>query len=245
MLTNAMRVLQLFSFTRTELGVVETAELLGKPKSTISRWLSAMEAAGLLDRDRDSGRYRISMYLAALGEVARRATPIQRLARPILERLAAATGETSDLACLVGTAAMNIEVVESPRPIMHAGWVGRRLPLHATAAGKALLAWREPASVEQLLEPPFEQFTAWTISDHEDFSAELARVRSHGYAIAWAEMEPDLVAAAAPVRDHRGAVVAALAVTVPISRVTRESLAGIGRQVRDAADELSSKLGFR
>src|SRR5262245_22722095 len=97
MLRKAMEVLDLYSAERRELGVMETAQLLDRPKSTTSRWLAEMEQAGFLERESTTGRYRISMRLAALGELARQSTSVQRLARPALEALTAATGETSNL----------------------------------------------------------------------------------------------------------------------------------------------------
>lgn len=246
MLNNAMRVLELFTFARTEVGVVEAAELLDRPKSTTSRWLSSMAAAGFLERDADSGRYRISMRLAAFGEVARRSMALQRIARPFLERLAKGTGETANLAVMTGPEAVNVDVVESPRPITHVGWVGRRLPLHASAAGKALLAWHDdPGAIQALVDEPLERYTSRTLTDGDALTTELERVRERGFSIAWAEMEPDMVAAAAPVRDHRARVVAVLAVTAPISRATRERLRSVGATLIAEADDLSAKLGFR
>jgi len=244
-LRNAMAVLELFTLERPDLGVVEAAEFLGRHKSTVSRWLSAMEGAGFVDRDPVSGRYRVSLRLAALAEVARRGTSLQRLARPVLEKLAATTGETSNLAVLDGSEAINIEVAESPRPIMHVGWVGRRLPLHASASGKALLAWRSAEEVEELLVPPLPRFTPDTITDPALIRSELERAREQGYATTWAELSPDLVAVAAPVRDHRGGVVGVLAISAPISRVTREALPSLAAPVVAAASELSERMGYR
>lgn len=240
-----MAVLELFGFERPELGVVEIAALMGRHKSTVSRWLSAMEAAGFVERDPDSGRYRISMRLAGLAEVARRATSLQRQARPILERLAAVTGETANLAVLDGTEAVNVELVESPRPIMHVGWIGRRLPLHASASGKALLAWLPPEEARELVQPPLRRWTPETVTDPAALEAELEAIRARGYAATWAELATDLVAAAAPVRDHRGRIVAAVAVSAPISRVSRDRLSELGDPVAEAAAELSARMGYR
>jgi DNA-binding IclR family transcriptional regulator len=240
-----MSVLDLFSFERRELGVLEVARLLGRPKSTISRWLSAMEDAGYLVRDASTARYRISMRLAALGELARQVTTLQREARPVLEWLASATGETSNLAVLDGAEAVNVEAAVSPRPIMHVGWIGRRLPLHVSAAGKALLAWRSAAEVESLLVGALAAHTAWTITDRDTLLADFAQARERGYTIAWGELELDMVAAGAPVRDHRGEVVGALAIAAPISRVTRERLGELALLVAQGAAELSGRLGYR
>lgn len=245
MLRKAMEVLQLFTPRRKELGVTEVADLLGRPKSSVSRWMSAMEEAGFLDRDADNGRYRVSLRVAAVGELAKQATSLQRVARPALHRLTEATGETANLVVIVGTEGVNIEAVESPRPVMHMGMVGRRFPLHASAACKAILAWRDPAEVRALLPARLERCTPATVTDPERLLAELAEVRGQGYAVNWTELEEDLVAVAAPLRDHRGEVVAALSISAPVSRVPRESLPVLGRHVAEAARALSTDLGWR
>jgi DNA-binding IclR family transcriptional regulator len=245
MLHNAMRVLGLFSPLRRELGVLEAAELLGEPKSNVSRWLSAMAETGFLDRDDATRRYRVALVLAAIGDTARQSTSLQRLARGELERLSAATGETADLVVLVGDEAVNVDAVESPRPIMHVGWVGRRLPLHATAAGKALVAWRDERDVARLLPRKLTRFTPATIVERAELMAELATVRRRGWSAAYGELAPDIVGVAAPVRDHTGSVVAVLAIGAPASRISRAAIKGAAVHVRAAADALSAALGHR
>jgi DNA-binding IclR family transcriptional regulator len=245
MLRNAMAVLTLFSETRRELGVTEAAALLGRAKSTTSRWLTAMEDAGFLDRAGGEGRYRLAMRLAALGQLARQSTSLQQLARPRLEALAAATGESANLVVLDGAFAVNVELVESPRPIKHVGWLGRRLPLHATAAGKALLAWLEPAVAARHARAPFERLTPLTIVTAAAFRAELARVRRAGYASAWGEFEEDLVGIAAPVRDHAGDIVGALTISAPMARVPRKAVSRLAADVKREAAALTQALGGR
>ena len=245
MLQKAMAVLELFTPMRREIGVVEAAELLHKPKSTVSRWLAAISEAGLLERDSSSGRYRLSMRLAVLGEIARDSTGVQRLAHPCLEKLTAETGETSSLTVMVRSEAMNIDAVLSPRPIIHVGWVGRRFPCYATASGKVLLAWRDAAAVKRLLPRRLPKLASRTITSLDDFHHELARVRDHGYSTAWRELEDELAAAAAPVRDHTGDVIAAIAISAPVSRVPLKALGALARSGVNAADALSTQLGYR
>jgi DNA-binding IclR family transcriptional regulator len=244
MLRKMMDVLNMFSSTGRELGVVELAALLGRPKSTVSRWLTGMEDAGFLERDADSSRYRLSLRLTALGDVARQTTSLQRSARPTLRALAERTGETANLTVLVGLEAVNIEVADSPRPVMHVGWIGRRLPVHATAAGKVLMAHADRALLSAVVRRGLEQYTPATITSAKVFRTELARVRVHGYATVWAELESDLAAVAAPVRDHRGVVVAAIAIGGPVSRCPRRELAVIAVHVVEAGRELSAMLGY-
>lgn len=243
---HVMEVLDLFNASRREIGVIEAAELLGRPRSTTSRWLSRMLTAGFLDRDPDSGRYRVSMRLSAVGELARQAIPLQRLAYPWLEQITASTGETSNLVLLGADGiGINVEAVESPRQVAHMGAVGRRFPLHASAAGKALLAWRSTEEVKSLLSFPLERRTANTIADLDALLVELAAVRVRGYAVNWAESEDDLVGIAAPVRDHRDEVICALSISAPVWRVSRDDLPRLGRQIVDPAMSLSRSLGWR
>ncbi len=243
LLHKTMDLLRLFTRERRELSVSEVAKLLTWPKSTTSRSLSAMEAAGFLDRSVESGRYRVSMQLAAVGELAKQATSLQQMARPALERLTAATGETSNLVVLVDSEGVNVEAIESPQPVMHMGSVGRRFPLHASAACKALLAWRPDSEILSLLQLPLARCTPATITSPELLLRDLADVRERGYAVNWMELEDDLVAVGAPVRDHRSDVVAAISISAPASRVPRDVLPAIGAHVVDAARALSRSLG--
>lgn len=240
-----MLVLELFSSVRREIGVIEAATELGLPKSTLSRWLSTMAAAGFLDRDPVSGRYRLSVRLAVLGALAQDATSLQRLALPELRWLATTTEETSNLAVLVGAEALNVAAVESPRPIIQTGWVGRRLPCHATAAGKSLLAWRGKAQIRQLLPKQLPKLASRTITDLEDLIEELDQVRVRGFSVAWGELEDDLAAVAAPVRDHTGVVVGAISIGAPVSRIPKQKLASYSEPVLKAANSLSEQLGYR
>lgn len=247
MIQQTMRVLRLFSPDRRHLGVIEAAELLGRPKSSVSRLLRSMEAEGFLSRDEASGRFRLSLALAALGELARASTSMQRLARPVLEELVERTGETSNLVVLDGSEAVNVEVVRSSRAVQHVGVLGRRLPLHATAAGKVLLAWAPAGVQERILAGPLPALASRTLTDPAALARELACVRDQGYATASRELEEELAAASAPVRDHRGAVVAAVTTSAPLSRVEvdGEPWPLLVSRVTGAAATLSSALGFR
>lgn len=245
MIHQCMEVLRLFSPERTHLGVTEVAQLLGRPKSTTSRQLAAMAAAGFLDRDPETGRFRLSMALAALGEIARRSTSLQHAGRAVLEELTRMTGETTNLVVRDGEAAVNVEGVQSPRPIQHLGVLGRRLPLHATAAGKALLAWTGEPVGARPFPTTLPAFTGRTITGYAALEEALQEARDRGWASAWKELDEDLAAVAAPVRDHRGHVIAAVTLSIPTSRCDPERLGELGGLVAEAADTLSSALGWQ
>jgi len=245
MLDKAMALLELFQPNRTELGVVEAAAILNMPKSTASRRLAAMEAAGFLDRDPVSLRYHLGIRLVTLGHLARQATPLQREARPFLERLTQATGETSDLVVMQGRLAINVEAVESPHPMKFVGWPGRRLPLHATAAGKSLIAWLPEATERALLDLPLRRYTSRTIGTFEALMAELEKVRGAGYSTSMEEFEENLIGVAAPVMNHVGEVVASITIGAPAGRAGKATMPHLIRSVVDAAEAMSARLGYR
>jgi DNA-binding IclR family transcriptional regulator len=244
MVGKAMAVLELFNTSRRQMGVVEIGELLGRPRSTVSRWLAVMEEVGWLDRDGDTGPYRLGIRLAALGELARHSTSLQIAARPFLEELTRVTRETASVNELLGSDVVNVGVVESPRPILQAGGVGIPLPLHATAAGKVLTAWRPKDEVLRLLPPRLEQLTPRTIADVDRFLDELHQVRADGHAIALGELAEDLIAISAPVRDQTGQVVGAITVGGPISRFDDERRNEVVARVMAAGSGVSKALGY-
>lgn len=245
MLAQAIEVLSLFTTTHRELGVAEVARMLGRPKSTISGWLSAMQDVGLLDRTNGAGPYRLGIRLAAFGELARLSTSIQRVAMPLLEQLTRRTRETASLNVLLGSEVVNISVAESPQPIRSAGGLGIPMAIHATAAGKALVAWRTPEAIRTLLPFRLEQFTPNTIKDVDSLLEELGEVRSQGYSRASGEMASDLFALSAPVRDCSGDIVAAISIAAPMSRVSEKQVPQLVHEVTATADAVSESLGYR
>jgi IclR family transcriptional regulator, KDG regulon repressor len=245
MLEQAMEVLRLYHHDRLELRVTEVADLMGRPVSSASRLLRAMQGAGFLERDAESGRYRLGLELVALGDLAQQSSSLQRRARPHLEALTAGTGETSNLVILDGGEGVNADGVQSRQSVGHIGVVGRRLPLHATAAGKALIAWMDSDAREAL--PgwgAFVRFTDATLTTPDAVEAELDAVRCRGWASAEGEMERDLAAVAAPIRNHAEEVVGALVVSGPIFRLTGRRLVAAGMKTKRAAEALSETLGF-
>ena len=245
MLNQAIEVLELFTTSRRELGVAEVAKILGRSKSTVSGWMSAMHEVGLLDRGEEGGPYRLGIRLAALGDLAQRSTSVQRIARPLLEQLTRQTRETTSLNVLIGGEVVNAVSVESPQPIHSGGGVGIPMPIHATAAGKALVAWKPQSEVRHLLPLLLTQFTPDTITDVETFMDDLARTRAQGYAVASGELAMDLAALSAPVRDSRGAVVGAISIAAPTSRVSGEKIPQLAQLLMEAAAAASAALGYR
>ena len=243
MLQKLGKVLALFSPEQPELSVREIARVFRWPKSTAYRILSRIEASGFLDRDEHSGAYRLGIRLAAYGELARHSTSLQRVVSPWLRKLSDATSETATLMLYNGTEGVTVDVVESFQPLMLPGLLGGSMPLHATAGGKALLAWAPPGRQSAFMSRPLPRYTATTITDIAELERELEKSRKRGYTMVSGERVEDVYGVAAPIFDHRGEVNAALTVGGPRRRVTAKWDA-MAAAVMDASSSVSAALGY-
>jgi DNA-binding IclR family transcriptional regulator len=234
----ALAILAAFDEDRPDLGVSELAGELGMHKSTVSRLLAALERRGLVRRQGE--RFAPGPELARLGALAVRGLTLAGVARPPLERLAEETGETVNLAVRDGDRALNVLQVDAAHFVGVTDWTGRAAPLHASANGKALLAFGSADLPRRL-----PRLTPRTIVDRGELRAELERTKRAGFAVAVEELELGLHAVAAPVHEALGACVAAVSVSGPAYRLPEGRLPAVGELCVAAADEVSGRLGFQ
>lgn len=201
------------------MGVSELARKTGLSKTATYNILTTFEMRQFVAQDPQTSRYRLSWRLYELGQIVASGSNIVRLARPYLEALAQRTGETALLGVLQGTTAFYLDYCESPHAIRYSPRPGTRLPLHATATGRVLLAYQSPQFINALIAAGLQQFSPYTNVDGDQLLAELRQVRVQGYATAYRDFDPDHYSIAAPVRNHTGEVEAALGVAGPFTRV--------------------------
>lgn len=243
-LDRVVRILECFGPERTDLRLVEIAEVTGLHKSTLYRLLEAMRAHRLLGFDAESGRYHPGLKLFEIGSLAAGRFHLERHAHPTLEHLATVSGETAHLCVLDGSEVIYIAKVECTRTLRIPSAVGQRNPAYCTGVGKAILAFLSPQQIEShISSTPLKAFTRKTITSASELKANLRQIAARGYAIDDQEREEGVRCVAAPVRDHTGAVVAAISIAGPATRVTKERIAELARLVLAAADEISAALG--
>lgn len=226
------------------LGVTRIADLLGREKSQVSRTLKTLATFGLVDRDPDSLAYRLGWRIYALASLAgdRR---LLDLARPILRQLVDAFEERAFLSILQGSATLTLLSESAPTSLQASGWVGRETPAYCTSVGQVLLFDEDDAGLRRVFGGvTFRQLGPGTPRSLEDLAGRIAAGRVRGYALADEEMEPGLVAAAAPVRDPSGRIVAALNVSGPKFRLG-DRLEEAGAALVVAAADLSAALAGR
>ena len=240
----AVAILNAFSMETPELGVTELAERVGLHKSTVHRFMVNLDAAGLVERNARTGRYRLGLHIFELGGLVMQQMNLWDEALPFLESLVRDTGETGHLAVLDGGEAIYIERVEARRALRVPSAIGRGYPAHATNLGKVLLADLPPERVAEIVaERGLASFTRNTITDPDELNAELERIRERGFAIDDEEYDEGLRCIGAGVRDHSGHVVSALGIGGPVTRVTPARVDELGELVMAAARGLSRRLG--
>jgi DNA-binding IclR family transcriptional regulator len=219
--------------------LAELVAASGLPKSTASRLLHSLERGGLVERA--AGGFRPGPLFVRFAWRSGGDADLATIAQPHLERLGAETGETVNLGVARAGAVEQIAQVDSRYVLGGTNWVGRRVPLHASALGKVLLAFGGTTLPTGRL----ESFAPATVTSRSRLGRQLAEVRRDGVAVTVDELEPGLVAVAAPVWRAGSQLVAAISVSGPAHRLDLERLS----EARDAcalrAGELSAALGHR
>jgi len=242
---HALDIFDYLASSGGEAGVTELAQFLGIHKSTASRLLATLNERGYVSRSPQSGKYSLGMHLVELSRVKLDQIDLRQLARPYLENLVSATGETAHLAVLDHGKVVYIDKVDTPQTLGMRSRIGYRIAAHCTALGKALLAELPAAELDSVLDTDkMVRFTSNTITDPDTLKLHLASVRERGYAIDDEEHEDGIRCIAAAIKDHAGRVVAAISVSGPTFRITREKADAIGRLVGDAARRLSASSGY-
>ncbi|MFI5497532.1 IclR family transcriptional regulator [Nocardia asteroides] len=216
--TRALSVLDCFRGGE-ERGVSEVARAQGLAVSTTHRLLGALVQAGFLEKDATSSRYRMGGALAEYGQIAYRQHKIY-LAEPALEQLAATTGANCSVATRHGIHAVLLGTSRWRESDGHE-LQGVRLPLHASALGKALLAWSE-VDDDELRSLPYEEGTERSVSNATELRAELTATRARGYAFNDRELDPGFRTIGLPVLDPRGRCRFALGVRGPVALMIDE-----------------------
>ncbi len=246
MLDRALAILETLSAEGPDLSLGEISERLELHKSTAHRLIMVLERHKLIERNSINGRYRLGLKLFELGTRAVSQLDLRERARPFLERLVLETSETVHLCILDDFEVVYLDKVEPARSVRMATSVGRRNPAHCTAVGKAIMAHLSGAQVEEIIRKNgMKAMTANTITSLVELKKELISVRERGYAIDNEEIEEGVRCVGCVVRNFSGDPLAAISVSAPAFRLTKDKVKGLAQAVVAAANALSRELGFK
>lgn len=224
-------------------GVTEIAAELGVHKSTAFRLVATLEAHGMVEQAGERGKYSLGVGILRLAGATTARLDVVQEARPVCRKLAADTGETVNIAVLSESSALYLDQVAGSSALQSHNWVGQHIPLHATSNGKILLGGLEQDRLDDVL-GSLPAYTELTITRKGRLRKELDQVRENGHAVAVDELEVGLTAAAAPIRNAHGDVIASMSVSGPTFRLSGEALDEVVKLLVDAAAEVSHRLGW-
>jgi IclR family transcriptional regulator, pca regulon regulatory protein len=244
-LARGLEILTLFTFERPSLSLTEIVAITDLNKSTAFRVVSTLEALEYLERDPDTRCYRPGLKVLQLGFTALNSLEMAQIAQPYLKSLSEACGETTNMSIRDGTEVVYVARNATQQIISVNLQRGSRLPVYCTSMGKAQLIDLSRQEICALLgEGPYPQRRPNTITCLDTLMTELSKVRQQGYAVNDEELAAGLRSVAAPVRGSEGQVVAAINISVPGARISREELeTQLAPKVVDAARQISSALG--
>lgn len=223
-------------------GVTDLAAEVGFGKSRVHGLLQTLIERGFVLKEESSGHYRCTLKIWELGSRVLERLDIRPAARPMVEALAARTGETVHLSILDGAEILHIDKIDSAQPVRAYSRIGGRAPAFCVATGKAQLAYA-PESILREVAKGMKRYTSRTITNFEDFRKELQRVRETGYAINRGEWREGVVGLAAPILDMRNGALAAIGISGPVERLSLTHLRGFAPLVVKSARSVARTLG--
>lgn len=227
------------------LSLTDASEVLGVHKSTALRILQTLESARFVRRT-GAGTYVLGSGLIELSEIALGSMDLRQFASVHLRRLQRQTGHTVHLAQLAGDEIIYIDKVDSPAfdAVKLPSRIGRAVSLYASAVGKVILAHLPPKERDRVLSHVvFERYTETTFADRDRLEVELAAVAERGWATDNGEHDAYVMCVAAPIRDSRGQVVAAVSITAIEVIASLEQLKEKVPLLLETAGLISQELG--
>lgn len=239
----ALEILDCFQ-DKAELSLKQLVELSGLTRNRVLRLTGTLQAKGYLVREPNTALFSLGPRFLVLGKALERRVDLVTLARPILQQLAQDTGESATLYVRNGLERVVLAREEGIYDIRHTVLEGQRMPLHAGAAGKVLLAFGPDEVVERLFaQETLPRLTPNTVTDGDKLKKQIVQIRTQGYAVSTAERDSDAASLAAPVFNADNLLTAAMSIAGPLSRLTKQAMKKHRPKVVEAAQRLSTLLG--
>jgi IclR family transcriptional regulator, KDG regulon repressor len=245
-LMRGLDILELFLDREEGLSAPEITAATGLPRATVHELLVTLVTRSYLSKDERTGQFQLGLRAFQLGNAYGERLDLVATGRAVAQEIAASCDETVNIGTLDGSSVVYLAKVESSHAVRMVSAVGRRVSASCTALGKVLLADLSPQAVEGLyLEGCLPRLTPRSIASMKDLLAQLEQVRRTGQAFESGESTAGVTCVAAPVRDHRGDVIAALSVSVPDMRWEQRHPEEWADFAREGAQRMSELLGAR
>ncbi|MCC3144531.1 IclR family transcriptional regulator [Halanaerobium sp. Z-7514] len=244
-LDRALTILEKLVESENGMGVTELSRELGLHKSTVYRLLDTLKYRGYLEKNEDNQKYIAGIKLFELSSRVLNDIDSRIRVRPYLEELMEKTKETIHLGILDDGEIIYLDKVESTATIRMYSQVGRRVPVHSTSLGKAILAHLPENKVREIINKKgLEAKTENTITDIDKLLKHLKKVKKQGYAVDDEEQEENIRCIAAPIFNHKGEVISSFSLSAPISRMGEERMEKLKKLIVEYSSKMSRSLGY-
>jgi IclR family KDG regulon transcriptional repressor len=228
------------------MGTVEISKKLGFHKATVSRILLDLIRYGFLQQNPQTKKFMLGPSITSLGWAINHFlnTNLVHIAKPYIDELRNILKETIVLEVLAGNSTVMAYIAEGPQRVRIAGTIGDRIPIHAAAGAKAILAFSLPEVRDTFLNGEMPRLTPNTITDPEIFRRQLQNIRRQGFSFDNEEIDVGINAVGAPIFNYEEKPVAAVVVAGPSPRVTWDSDSHIVSPLKDTAAKISAQLHY-
>jgi len=242
----ALIILTSFVPYNQELGTIEISQKLGFHKATASRILQNLVRRGFLIQNSQTKKFILGPSVIELARAVNRSlkSNLVHIAKPFVDDLRDRIKETIILEVLSGETTFMAYIAEGPRLVRLAGSIGDRVPIHASAGAKALLAFSPNDVRKRLLNVKLHRFTKYTVTDKKKLNRQLGEIRRKGVAFDLEEIDEGTSAIGAPIFNHEDKPLAALVVAGPPQRVTSNSDYHLVTELKTAAAKISAQLYY-
>jgi len=241
----AFDILELLANAAHEMQLREVSQITGLNVSTCHHLLSTLVKRGYAGQNPQGRTYFAGSKILELSDSRLRQFSIHDVAMPELRKLNQATGESVHLAVMQGYDLTTLAKLDSTQPVrVGTDGVGKSNAAHATATGKAILAWLPETEIARVIaEKGLSRFTDKTITGIADLMEELRHVRRNGFAVDLEEFQPGVTCIGSAIRDHTGAVIGSISCSMPNTRAEGKHFDVVKKAVRQATTALSELLG--
>jgi DNA-binding IclR family transcriptional regulator len=244
-LERAILILETLSAQLEWVSLKDLATAVNLHPSTVYRMVATFTEHGYIEKNPETGRYRLGMKIIELGSQLLGNMELRTEAQPFLHRLMKEIQETIHLGILDDGFVIYIEKLEPIDMTKMYSQIGKRSPVHCTGLGKVLLAYQSDEKIDFIVHKRgLKQYTEITITTEQELWTEINKIRARGYAIDNGEHEPFVRCVAAPIYDYRGKAVAAISVTVPALRFVPNYANKLTSLVLETCAEISQSIGY-
>jgi IclR family KDG regulon transcriptional repressor len=240
----ALDILLAFTPNNPDMGTVELSQKTGFHAATVNRILKTLMGRRFLHQNPLTRKFTLGPAIFALGESVLESVRgnLLPVALPYVRELSKNLRETVVLEILVGMSGIIVYVEQGDHTLSIRADIGGRVPIHASAGAKAILAFSEQEIIERVLKKELKRYTKTTITDPQKLRIQLKEIRDDGFAFTREEMNLGINAIGIPVFNHENRPVAALVVVGPSSRVKCSKKSPMVAQLKQTAQRISADL---